>query len=71
LKWVGTRKGLIIFIWKEVRGMEIERIQERIDALMGYREALDGSERELFDALIGYANEVALSIDRGSAAGAY
>ncbi len=43
--------------------MEMEKIQERIDALMQYRTALVGNERELFDILITYANEVALSID--------
>ncbi|MFN7990970.1 MAG: hypothetical protein U0R44_02310 [Candidatus Micrarchaeia archaeon] len=44
--------------------MEIEeRIQQKIDALMQYRSSLDDGERELFDILIGYANEVAMTID--------
>ncbi len=69
-KWVGTRKGLIIFT-KEGERMGIGKIRERIDALMQYRGSLDESERELFDILIGYANEVALSIDGRAAPGAF
>ncbi len=42
--------------------MKIGYIRERIEALMQYRSALDESERELFDMLIGYADEVALSV---------
>lgn len=38
------------------------KIRERMDALMMYRTALDESERELFDMLMGYAHEVALSL---------
>ena len=51
--------------------MGIEKIQERIDSLMGYRNALDESERELYDILISYANEVALSIDKNALAGGF
>jgi hypothetical protein len=40
-----------------------EKMQKRIDSLLRYRGALDGSERELFDILINYANEVAMAID--------
>jgi hypothetical protein len=47
-----------------VCGMELEgRIREKIGSLMQYREALDESERELFDILMGYANEVVTAID--------
>ncbi len=63
MKWVGTRKGLIIFTMKrKVDGMKIGYMREKIEALMQYRSALDESERELFDMLIGYADEVALSV---------
>jgi hypothetical protein len=48
-------------------GME-EKIQEKIDTLLRYREALDEGEKEVFDILMGYANEVAMAID-GRAAG--
>ncbi len=48
--------------------MEMEKMQERIDALMQYRASLVGSERELFDILLSYANEVALTIDRSAPA---
>ena len=46
-----------------------EKIQERIDTLLCYREALDESEKELFDMLIGYANEIAAIIDKPSLGG--
>lgn len=47
--------------------MRDESVQERFEALLGYRNALDGSERELFDLLMGYANEVAIAIDSKTA----
>jgi hypothetical protein len=43
-------------------------VQEKVDSLMRYREELDGSERELFDVLITYANEIAIAVDRGAGA---
>lgn len=48
-----------------------EKIQEKIDSLLRYREALDPGEKELFDILMGYANEVALSIDEGATSAGY
>ncbi|MEW6722769.1 MAG: hypothetical protein AB1324_05905 [Candidatus Micrarchaeota archaeon] len=45
-----------------------EKIQEKVDTLLRYREALDEGEKEVFDILMGYANEVAMAID-GRAAG--
>lgn len=42
----------------------MEEIQGRVDALIGYRGALAGSERELYDMLMCYANEVAMAVDR-------
>jgi hypothetical protein len=50
--------------FQEVCGMEI---QEKIDTLLKYREALDDSEKEVFDVLMSYANEVAISIDGDAA----
>jgi hypothetical protein len=44
-----------------------ERIQEKVNSLLKYRNALDGSERELFDVLISYANEVAIAVERNAA----
>lgn len=44
--------------------MEIEEMQTKVDSLMEYRGALEGSDRELFDMLICYANEVAMAVDR-------
>ena len=46
-----------------------EKIRERIDTLLCYRDALDESEKQLFDMLIGYANEIALIIDKPSFGG--
>ncbi len=68
LKCWGPSKGLIKLIWNggRMKGME-EKIQEKVDSLMRYRESLAGSERELFDVLISYANEVAMAVDRDSA----
>ena len=40
-------------------------VAEKIGSLMRYRESLDESERELFDVLIHYANEVALAVGQG------
>ncbi|MFH0884460.1 MAG: hypothetical protein V1861_02010 [Candidatus Micrarchaeota archaeon] len=40
-------------------------IAEKIESLMKYRESLDENERELFDVLIHYANEVAIAIEQG------
>ncbi len=37
-------------------------VLERMDALLRYRDELDGSEKELFDLLMGYADDVAASI---------
>ncbi len=42
----------------------IEEVQGKINSLFEYRNSLDDSERELFDVLISYANEIVLSIDR-------
>jgi hypothetical protein len=44
--------------------MEIS-VAEKIGSLMRYRESLDESERELFDVLIHYANEVAMAVGQG------
>ena len=41
----------------------MEKIQGKIDGLLQYRSALDENERELFDILVGYANEIVLTID--------
>lgn len=67
MKWVGTRKGLFCSLKKafglfEVDSME-EKIQEMVDSLMRFRGQMDGEERELFDMLMVYANEVALTVD--------
>ncbi|HSB47273.1 MAG TPA: hypothetical protein VLD37_04605 [Candidatus Bilamarchaeum sp.] len=43
-----------------------EKIQDMVDSLMRYRGQMDGAERELFDLLMVYANEVALSIEGGA-----
>ncbi len=40
-----------------------EEVQGKVDALLRYRNGLEGSELELFDMLMGYANEVARSVD--------
>jgi len=40
-------------------------VASKIDSLMKYRGSLDESERELFDVLIQYANEVARAVERG------
>lgn len=40
----------------------MEAMKERFGALLRYRDALDESERELFDLLMGYAGEVAASV---------
>jgi hypothetical protein len=48
-----------------------EKVQERVDTLLRYRDGLDGSERELFDLLMGYANEIARSMDREAAGMGY
>ena len=40
-----------------------EKIQEMVDSLMRFRGQMDGEERELFDMLMVYANEVALTVD--------
>lgn len=64
MKWVGALTGLIIFTEKKgVHRMKEERIQEMVDSLMRFRGRMDESERELFDMLMVYANEVALTID--------
>ena len=34
-------------------------IEERIDSLLGYREALDEEDKEVFDMLVDYARELA------------
>ena len=47
--------------------MEWENARGKIDSLMAYRDALDESERELFDVMIEYANEVAMAVERGIA----
>jgi len=39
-------------------------IQMKIDTLLDYRDVLEGSERELFDMLMCYANEVALAMEK-------
>ncbi|MEW6749054.1 MAG: hypothetical protein AB1295_05085 [Candidatus Micrarchaeota archaeon] len=42
----------------------MEEIQDKVDSLLEYRQALEGSDRELFDMLICFANEVAMAVDR-------
>ena len=42
-------------------------IQEKIDSLMRYRDSLDENEREVYDVLMAYANEVAMAVDGESA----
>jgi hypothetical protein len=44
-----------------------EKIQGMVDSLMRYRGQMDEAEKELFDMLMVYANEVALSIEGGAA----
>ncbi|MFH0737597.1 MAG: hypothetical protein V1827_03500 [Candidatus Micrarchaeota archaeon] len=41
----------------------MENLQGKIDSLMRYRESLEGNEREVFDVLMAYANEVAMAVD--------
>jgi hypothetical protein len=50
----------------EVARME-EKLQDMVDSLMRFRGQMDEGERELFDLLMVYANEVALSIDAAAA----
>jgi hypothetical protein len=45
--------------------MNGEDVRGKIESLMRYRDVLDESERELFDVLMGYANEVASAVGRG------
>jgi len=47
--------------------MSGEDVREKIDSLMRYRDALDESEKELFDVLMSYADEVARAVGRGVA----
>lgn len=49
---------------EEVSRMKEEKLQEMVDSLMRFRGQMDGAERELFDMLMAYANEVALSVDK-------
>ena len=42
----------------------MDEMQDKVDSLLGDREALEGSDREIFDMLICYANEVAMAVDR-------
>ncbi len=44
--------------------MKGENVRGKIDSLMRYRDALDEGERELFDVLIHYANEVAMEVEQ-------
>lgn len=37
-------------------------IEERIESLLGYRQALDEEDKEVFDMLVGYARELAQDI---------
>lgn len=72
MKKLGALRGLITLAWEGVRmdgtkDMEIS-VQEKIDTLMRYRRELEGSERELFDILLSYANEIALAVDRNAGA---
>ena len=43
----------------------MENIQEKMASLGRYREALDEGEKELFDILIGCANDIFTSIEQG------
>lgn len=47
----------------EMTGM---KAAEKIGSLMKYRDALDETERELFDVLIQYANEIAAEVGCGA-----
>ena len=47
--------------------MGIDRMLGKVESLMRYRDALDENEKELFDVLIQYAKEVAVSVERGAA----
>lgn len=42
-------------------------VRGKIESLMRYRNALDESERELFDVLMQYAKEVAGAVEGGMA----
>ncbi len=42
--------------------MDVINAVGKVESLMRFRESLDESERELFDVLIQYAREVALSV---------
>jgi hypothetical protein len=45
-----------------------EKIQDLVDSLMRFRGEMDEEEKEVFDMLMVYANEVALSVEGGAAA---
>ena len=36
----------------------MEDVEEKIDSLLGYREALDEEDKEVFDILVGHAREL-------------
>lgn len=42
----------------------MDAIQMKVDTLLDYRNVLEGSDRELFDMLMCYANEVALAVEK-------
>lgn len=42
----------------------MERIQEKIESLVRYRQTLDDTDKEVFDVLMNYAREVASSIEQ-------
>lgn len=56
--------GLVIFTWCGVNEMErMNEIQTKVDTLLQFRSTLDGDEKEIFDILMCYANEVAIAVD--------
>ena len=60
----GGPSGLVIFTWCGVNEMErMDEIQMKVDTLLGFRSSLEGEEKEIFDMLMCYANEVAIAVD--------
>ena len=41
----------------------MDEIQMKVDMLLQYRSTLEGDEKEIFDILMCYANEVAMAVD--------
>ncbi len=46
--------------------MNVDGVHGKVESLMRFRNALDENEKELFDVLIQYAREVAVSVERSA-----